>query len=226
MTKNFENLDIQHGGNGSVRDDGGNVIQFKYGEDGFDPMCLVAQKIDDDLSQDVNTFLVKGGWMNDEVPEKKWYAAWRKLAKASFTSAANLYKTYPQYAARLPLDVRHILHALIDEKDEEETRNVDVDRVLEVVFRGLAILYFKTVRPTLHNAELSAMVAFVLLRDLQPTFLLPFITSGCLSTRKIRDMYSILKHRWCLALIQPGEKVGVIAAQSLGQLAMQVYFFQ
>ena len=212
-------MDEQHGGIGSVRDDGGNVIQFKYGEDGFDPMCLVKQEIGE-LSKPMDDFIKRGGW--DVLPETAWADTWRNLAKTAFSSSVALVEKTPKYAARLPLDVRHLLHALIEKGSPAASPQPNgVTRALEVVFRGAMIFLFKTVRPSLHNRWLENMVIFIVLRDLQPAYLLPHITSGRLTTQKIRALYNILCARWSRALVQPGEKVGVIAAQSLGQLAMQ-----
>ena len=222
LTKNFENLDEQHGGIGSIRDDGGNVIQFKYGEDGFDPMCLVKQNIEELREYTVNSFLKEGGWFNDDLPQTEWLELWAKLAHTSFCEASKLIQISKNYAARLPLDVRHVLHAVMDQASDAPSKPQMTGRVLEVIFRGICILYFKTIRPSLHNAHLSHMVAFIIVRDLQPAYVLPHIRSGRLTTQKVREVIDVLKYRWARALIQPGEKVGVIAAQSLGQLAMQV----
>lgn len=196
------------------------MIQFKYGEDGFDPMCLVKQDLSE-LEGDVDRFIERGGW-NALPLDTKWSESWQKLARSGFVASVTLLRDTPDYAARLPLDVRHIFHALMEKDMALSTPTAkDILRVLEIVFRSAIVFLYKTVRPSLHNRSLEKMVMYIVLRDLQPAYILPYIQKGRLNPTIVRELFSILRTRWERALVQPGEKTGVIAAQSLGQLAMQ-----
>lgn len=198
------------------------MIQFKYGEDGFDPMCLVKQNISE-LNDNIDEYIERGGW--NALPDTKWSNTWCNLARSSFNASVAVLRDTPNYAARLPLDVRHLFYALMERETAQRLPTPEyVIRVLEIVLRGAVIFLYKTVRPSIHNQWLEKMVMFIVLRDLQPGCILPFIKDGRLTIKTVRALFDILCTRWSRALVQPGEKIGVIAAQSLGQLAMQVAF--
>ena len=197
----LEDLIVQH--DGSVRDATGNVVQIAYGEDGMNATKLENQSLPlATMSEaDIRAKFVADGAANAEQYIQDILEDRRVIVEKIFMSK-------PQKNVRYPVHMDRVIHAvkvLFNLKDNEGT--VTAQQVLDA---QAAILNRTHSRNRLWGALVRYYIAPLNLKNLGFT---PVALDAL--TEQI-----ILKH-W-KSWVEPGQPIGVIAAQSIGEPATQM----
>lgn len=205
---------------GTVRNDGnggGQIIQFRYGEDGFDPLYLEHQTIDIyNVSEEeiYSTMFACAKAIGTEI-KTKWY---NTICDAKH----NLQKLFPYRAEGRwyqPIRPTHYLHY--------GGRHFQVQTVFDagywedayaLLMKCIVELRSVDERQSNRNSLQQPLIfECLLLQHLNPNELQLY---EC-SLVKLQWILQSILQMWNKSYICPGEKVGVIASQSIGQLAMQ-----
>ena len=211
LVKALEDYCVKY--DGTVRNSKGEVVQFYYGEDGFDG-CAVE-------SQTLETLLMP----NDEF-HKKFFVPeleeteWKQLSLDRQFLRENLRIQEDKWA--LPLNIKRII-----------TRG-------QTLFRsGQPIPSYSYVYETVMDLRKSLEPSKIDLLErpddkyLHPSTLFGILLSSALSSKKVINFYKLTKdafdwiigdirNRYHKGLISPGESVGIVAAQSIGEPATQM----
>jgi DNA-directed RNA polymerase beta' subunit/intein/homing endonuclease len=197
----LEDLITQH--DGSVRDQANNVLQLSYGEDGINATKLEEQRLPID------------GW--DDTKLADHYAAEGASGAAAYLEAAKedrrILVEYvcggrPNPMVRAPVHLERTIFRIRDQfglKRDEGT--VSAEQVLEA---QTAVLR----RTHIHNHVWSALVRH---------YMAPKFLKKQGFTKEALDVLTeqiVVKH-W-RAWVEPGQPVGVLAAQSIGEPATQM----
>jgi DNA-directed RNA polymerase beta' subunit len=197
----LEDLITQH--DGSVRDTAGNVLQLSYGEDGINATKLEEQRLPID------------SW--DDAKLADHYAAEGASTAAAYLDAAKNDRRIlvekvcghrPNPMVRAPIHLERMIFRIRDQfglKQDEGT--VTADQVLEA---HSAVLH----RTHINNLVWSALVRHYL----APKFLKKHGFTKESLDALVEQI--VIKH-W-RAWVEPGQPVGVLAAQSIGEPATQM----
>jgi DNA-directed RNA polymerase II subunit RPB1 len=197
----LEDLITQH--DGSVRDTAGNVLQLSYGEDGINATKLEEQRLPID------------GW--DDAKLAEHYAAEGASGAAAYLEAAKNDRRIlvekvcghrPNPMVRAPIHLERMIFRVRDQfglRHDEGTVNAD-----EVLEAQSAVLR----RTHINNLVWSALVRHYM----APKFMKRHGFTKDALNALVEQI--VVKH-W-RAWVEPGQPVGVLAAQSIGEPATQM----
>ena len=221
LIKSMEDLTVQH--DGTVRDANNNIIQFHYGEDGINPTKIETQS------------LPIGKLSHEEIRTTYGlhHIDWSTVLKSDIPRR-NDERMIQQYVAELLEDQRMIVEGVFQKKI------LDSDGVFAPVNLARWVLNIKT-RLGIQPDQLT---------DLTPEFVLEGINKIIQRTHSYHRIWCallrfhlaphkiIIKERFTVAAfellmelivvthmkswVQPGEQVGIVAAQSIGEPATQM----
>jgi DNA-directed RNA polymerase beta' subunit len=197
----LEDLITQH--DGSVRDATGNLLQLAYGEDGANATKLEGQAInlagmsDAEIAQE---FVAEGAsgaeqYIADLKVDRK------ALVEGVFQGRPAKSARYPVHLERTIVSVKHAMNL------SEETASVTATEVLEAHTKIFE-------RTHAHNRLWGALVRY----HLSPTKLRKYGFTRVALDALVEQI--VLKH-W-KSWVEPGQPVGVIAAQSIGEPCTQM----
>ena len=197
----LEDLITQH--DGSVRDATGNLLQLSYGEDGANATKLEGQPInlagmsDAEIAQE---FMAEGApgaeqYINDLKADRK------ALVEGVFQGRPAKSVKYPVHLERTIVAIKHAMNL------NEETATVTATEVLEAQAKILE-------RTHSNNRLWGALVRF----HLSPAKLRKYGFTRVALDALVEQI--VLKH-W-KSWVEPGQPVGVIAAQSIGEPCTQM----
>ena len=228
---------------GTVRNSLGDIVQFVYGEDGLDGVHIEAQRVDIitcsdkqferkfrvDLMDDrpettiLSDFLEQSNEMIGDVETQEHFEdEWRQLSAAREFLRLNKQDDNEQF--QLPINIVRILDtAKTTFKIKNGARsnlhpaevipavNQLLDRLL--VVRGDDILSMEAQHNAtlLFKAQLRSRLAFKRL-----------VMENSLNKLAFQHILGEIESRFCRAAVNPGEMVGVLAAQSIGEPATQM----
>ncbi|KAL3958875.1 hypothetical protein ACCO45_007037 [Purpureocillium lilacinum] len=240
LVKALEDLSARY--DGTVRNSLGDIIQFLYGEDGLDAMCIEKQKLG----------ILK---MSDAAFEKKY--------RLDLASPPEWFKTDYEYGNELTGDKASM--GLLDEEwdallsDRREVRAINrtkmgeemmqlplnIGRMIETAKRVFNIK--ATDRSNLRPSDVIPAVQKILGEmkivrgqdpiskeaDANATILFKAMIRSRLAFKEIVKAHRLnklafdhvlgeLQNRWDRSFVSPGEMVGVLAAQSIGEPATQM----
>ena len=205
LVKALEDISVQY--DGTVRNCRGDVIQFYYGEDGFDGSVIENQVFETML-------------LNDEKFEKLYRmknfenTEWKQLQEDREFLRLNLRNADDRWP--LPMNLKRMI--IRSQKLNPKGELPDVEYIYHTV---------QKLRTSLKPSQL------VLPSQMNPSMLFSILLSSTLSTKQVLERHKLTKkgfdwliseirRRYVTGLIQPGESVGVIAAQSIGEPATQM----
>jgi DNA-directed RNA polymerase II subunit RPB1 len=199
----LEDLISQH--DGSVRDANGNLLQIRYGEDGINATKLESQTIAlGSMSEDaIRAQFTADGDSREEAYINALIADRTMLVERVFGGKMNKGVKYPVHLERLMASIQNSFKL----QDRPEVEKVTASQVLDAQEAILA-------RTHMDNALWSALVRY----HLNPKKL-----QELNYTKEALDAFVeqvVLKH-WT-AWVEPGQPVGVIAAQSIGEPSTQL----
>ncbi|KAL9115849.1 MAG: hypothetical protein Q9227_000217 [Pyrenula ochraceoflavens] len=237
LVKALEELTVRY--DTTIRDANGNIMQFIYGEDGLDGAHIENQRVDViTMSDDAFTRrfrvdlmshkpqFIRGQLENDfraDVDRQKLLDdEWDQLCiDRQFLRSA---RKGVDEMMQLPLNVQRILDQARTTFKIDQTQICDLDpkHVIPEVRKMLNELV--VVRGS-DNISLEAQENATLLFKAQLRSRLAFkrlVNDYRLSTVAFNHVIGTVKARWIKAQAQPGEMVGVLAAQSIGEPATQM----
>jgi DNA-directed RNA polymerase beta' subunit len=241
LVKSMEDLKVEY--DGTVRDATGNIVQLSYGVDGYDSIKL----------EHVHLNLIK---YNDEKMEKEYQwnvddmseallteEAYDKLLKEkSENNTAMLkewnqllkdrqdlrYKYYPNLTKEIepvlaPVNLQRLIYQMINQFQIENYDQSDLTPI--EVIETISELNDYVSHYNIHN-NFSPILKILIRSNLS--------SKQCILTHKLprsilKHLVDVIKHKLLYAIVNPGEMVGVVSAQSIGepltQLVLKSYHF-
>ncbi|KAG5945840.1 hypothetical protein E4U59_005038 [Claviceps monticola] len=240
LVKALEDLSAQY--DGTVRNSLGDVVQFLYGEDGLDAMCIEKQSLG----------ILK---MSDAAFENKF--------RLDLANPPNWFKKDYEYGNELAgdkesmdlldtewdalLSDRRVVRVINRSKMGEEMMQLplNIGRMIETAKRVFNVR--ATDRSNLRPVDVIPQVQNLLINmtivrgsdpisveaDTNATILMKALVRSRLAFKEIVKVHRLnklafdhvlgeLHNRWARSYISPGEMVGVLAAQSIGEPATQM----
>jgi DNA-directed RNA polymerase II subunit RPB1 len=230
---------------GTVRNSLGDIIQFLYGEDGLDAMCIEKQKMDHVFLADkefesrfrldvmspkrpavLDTLEYGNEMFGDPVVQQfldeefDAIAADRQLVRSTLMTLS----MKPDDSLQLPLNVVRLIDIAkkmfnVDPNSRSELRPQDVIPAVQNMLKRCKIV--RGTDPISQEADVSATIMF----KAQMRSRLAFKRLACFHRlNKLSFEYVIgeLENRWSRSAVSPGEMIGVLAAQSIGEPATQM----
>lgn len=230
---------------GTVRNSMGDVIQFLYGEDGLDAMCIEKQKLDHVLISDrefdakfrldvmsqkrvpaLETLEHGSEMAGDPSVQQLLDEEYETLQEDRRTAREILFKLNrnPDDSMQLPLNIGRLIEISkrlfnVDVNRRSELRPQDVIPAVKNLLERLTIV--RGDDPLSIEADRNATMLFKILMRSR----LSFKRLACfqrLNRMAFEHVLGELENRWSRAFISPGEMIGVLAAQSIGEPATQM----
>ena len=231
LIKAMEDLKVIH--DGSVRSANGNLIQVLYGNDGMDPVYVEAQKID------IITMKLDEIYENYMFPHNcDWTTYVNKKAKSEIDKYGKVYELMDNHLKDMLEDRKYMIENILKfEIDNEFYYPINIKRLIESskdrymtnnirVKTSLTPMYIiNRIDEILHKCIINKFIG--------GTFVFKCLIKNYLSPKIIISKYKLSKTVFdtvCDTIISkffeynitPGELVGTIAAQSLGEPATQM----
>ena len=221
LIKSMEDLTVQH--DGTVRDTNNNIIQFHYGEDGINPTKIESQS------------LPLGKLSTEEILTQFGMQGvdWANILKDG-TVRANDEELITEYTQEIIFDQRMIVEGVFQKK------SLDTGGIFAPVNLARWVLNTKT-RFNLKQTDKTDLTPDVVLNGIKKIIdrthnyhkiwcaLLRFHLAPhklIVKERFTKDAFEMLMeiivNTHMKAWIQPGEQVGIVAAQSIGEPATQM----
>jgi DNA-directed RNA polymerase II subunit RPB1 len=221
LIKSMEDLTVQH--DGTVRDANNNIIQFHYGEDGINPTKIESQSLPlGKLSTEhIST---EFGMKNVD---------WANVLKDG-TVRANDEELITEYVQEIIFDQRMLVEGVFQKK------SIDTGGIFAPVNLARWVLNSK-VRAGLKQADKTDLTPDIVLNGIKKVIARthPYHKIWCallrfhlaphkliVKERFTKDAFDMLMEIIVVthmkAWIQPGEQVGIVAAQSIGEPATQM----
>ncbi|UKZ75472.1 hypothetical protein TrVFT333_003157 [Trichoderma virens FT-333] len=240
LVKALEDLNAQY--DGTVRNSLGDIIQFLYGEDGLDAMCIEKQKLGTlkmsdeafekkyrlDLANPPEWFRKDYEYGNELTGDKasmalldeEWDAL---LADRREVRDINRSKMGEE-SMQLPLNIGRMIETAkrvfnVKANDRSNLRPSDVIPVVRNVISKLKIV--RGDDPISKEADASATILFKALLRSRLAFK-EVVKEHRLNKLAFDHVLGELQNRWDRSFVNPGEMVGVLAAQSIGEPATQM----
>jgi DNA-directed RNA polymerase II subunit RPB1 len=240
LVKALEDLSARY--DGTVRNSLGDVIQFLYGEDGLDAMCIEKQrmgmlKMSDaafekkyrlDLADPPEWFRKDYEYGNELAGDKESMelldSEWEALISDRRTVRQINQSKMGEEMMQLPLNIGRIIETAkrvfnIRETDRSNLRPSDVIPVVQSVLGKMQIV--RGTDEISHEADYNATILFKALMRSRLAFK-EIVKVHRLNKLAFDHVIGELQNRWDRAFISPGEMVGVLAAQSIGEPATQM----
>ena len=225
LIKAMEDLKTTY--DGSVRAANGTIIQFLYGEDGFDGTKLENQKLNY-LTDNYDTIEQKYKFAKDEqydtfmtlktVKDMKSNKDYKSILNTHYEQIYSDYKhvkedVFPRYKdnnVKAPINLFRLIH---NAKNMFELSSASMSNLNPIDI-------IKTVEDYLSSvAEMSNLYKILIRSYLAPKQLIKFHKLNKLAFDYIM---TTLKMKYQKVLVQPNESVGPLAAQSIGEPATQM----
>ena len=240
LVKALEDVGARY--DGTVRNSLGDIVQFLYGEDGLDAMCIEPQKMITlnssdakfaeryrlDLANPPAWFKKEYEYGNELTGDKESMdlldAEWEALNHDRVTVRAINKHKKDEDMMQLPLNINRIIEAAkrifnVKMTDRSNLRPSDVVPAVQNLLTNIV-----TVRgsdPISQEANDNATILFKALLRSRLAFK-ELIKAHRLNKLAFDHILGELQNRWDRALVSPGEMVGVLAAQSIGEPATQM----
>lgn len=240
LVKALEDLSARY--DGTVRNSLGDTIQFLYGEDGLDAMCIEKQRM---TILNISDSAFEKKYRLDLANPPEWlhteYEYGNELA-GDKTSMDLLDSEWDNLVAdrkevrrinepkldedsmQLPLNIARIIEASkrvfgVKATDRSNLRPQDVIPVVQATLDNMKVVRGND--PISLEADANATVLFKALLRSRLAFK-ELIRTHRLSKVAFDYVVGELQNRWERAFVSPGEMVGVLAAQSIGEPATQM----
>lgn len=240
LVKALEDLSARY--DGTVRNSLGDIIQFLYGEDGLDAMCIEQQKMgflnpsDDKFAEKYRLDLAKPPeWFkrdyeygNELTGDKESMdlldAEWEALCVDREVVRKINRPKKDEDMMQLPLNVGRIIESAkrifnVKVTDRSNLRPTDVIPTVQNLLNKLVIV--RGSDPISQEADSNATILFKSLVRSRLAFK-ELVKVHRLNKLAFDHIIGELQNRWDRAFVSPGEMVGVLAAQSIGEPATQM----
>ena len=230
LVKAMEDAKIYY--DNTVRNAGGSVIQFIYGEDGMDGCKIENQYISymdmDPLVMENVFHLRKNDKLNNYL-----------TTKANKEVLENTYKRCTEYYEKMVEDKEYLLKYIFNyKKNKSINYPIPFDRIINNYIKRLEAIKIKSVKTDLtplyilDNIDKLIDSLYIKTRE-QGTRFLEILLRYNLNPKKLIINYhftvdifdniiSQIKQYYNESIAQPGEMVGIIAAQTIGEMGTQM----
>ena len=236
LVKTMEDLKVEH--DYTVRNSNNKIVQFIYGNDGFNPIHLQKQTIDNLIVPEDE--ILEDKYLMDS--KEKWdkYMTTKSVSEMKKDNYQNKIKEYNEY-----------LHNMIISINELHQQNISVNKTAEkhriVLFpvnfdsflRNIKNIYhldgkgksdvspfeimdmYKQLYKTAYKnvKTYNRMFSVLMMEKLSPVYLIKYVR---ITKVALESMLNTILNKYKKALIQGGESVGPIAGQSIGELSTQL----
>ena len=241
LIKSMEDLKVEY--DGTVRDAVGNIVQVSYGIDGYDSIKL--EHVPLNLIKYNNEKMEKEyQWNIDDISEALLTEeAYAKLLKEKTENNTEMlkewnqllidrqdlrYKYYPNLIKEIetvlaPVNLQRLIYQMINQFHIEEYDQSDLTPI--EVIKTISELNEYVSYYNIHN-NFSPILKILIRSNLS--------SKQCIFIHKfprsiLKHLVDVIKHKLLYAVVNPGEMVGIIAAQSIGepltQLVLKSYHF-
>jgi len=203
--------DLYSSYDGSVRNHKNKITQLSYGDDNIDPTKMVAYKMglcDLKVEQIYDRFCVEGASASDRMLSKQW-VEYMLLARDRLVQ--HVFEYTNNYTIRVPVGIPHLIGNVYHSEPRAAPVTVtDLYGLLDLYYGQLTAL--GKYGPT----ELFKIYYYF---TLSPKELL---VQKTFTVDALHRLLQLVVTHYKRALVHPGEMVGVIAAQSIGEPTTQM----
>jgi DNA-directed RNA polymerase II subunit RPB1 len=240
LVKALEDLSARY--DGTVRNSLGDIIQFLYGEDGLDAMCIEKQKLGIlkmsdaafekkyrlDLANPPDWFRKDYEYGNELTGDKASMdlldEEWEALQEARRTVRKINKSKQGEEMMQLPLNIGRMIETAkrifnVKQADRSNLRPTDVIPAVQNLLANLTIV--RGSDPISQEADASATILFKALIRSRLAFK-EIVKEHRLNRLAFDHVMGELQSKWDRSFVSPGEMVGVLAAQSIGEPATQM----
>jgi DNA-directed RNA polymerase II subunit RPB1 len=227
--------DLSAGHDGTVRDVNGNIVQFVYGADGFDPTKLEKVK--------TNWELISKETLMDKyiiLPDDKMTF----MTKATFTNMTKKYKDYKGKLTELNKKIQNAVDLFHTHMTKFHGRTDKIEIYFPINFKNLvdkvsrifALDNFAKTKSKLNPIEifedLEELLDYMKFTD-ERNYIAEMLVYDHLSPKRIMNEYHFHREAFDYLLnecrmmfdkarVNAGEMVGVVAGQSIGEISTQL----
>ncbi|KAH6900232.1 hypothetical protein B0T10DRAFT_20310 [Thelonectria olida] len=240
LVKALEDLSARY--DGTVRNSLGDIVQFLYGEDGLDAMIIEKQRLgtlnmtDDafekkyrlDLANPPEWFKDDYEYGNELTGDKPSMAhldaEWEALLQDRRVVRQINHSKMDEEMMQLPLNISRVIESAkrvfnVKANDRSNLRPVDVIVAVQDLLSKIKIVRGND--PISLEADSNATILFKALVRSRLAFK-EIVKVHRLNKLAFDHILGELQNRWDRAFVNPGEMVGVLAAQSIGEPATQM----
>jgi DNA-directed RNA polymerase II subunit RPB1 len=240
LVKALEDLSARY--DGTVRNSLGDIIQFLYGEDGLDAMIIEKQKLGIlkmsdasfeakyrlDLANPPEWFKKDYEYGNELTGDRESMnlldSEWDALVADRIEVRDINRPKQGEEMMQLPLNVARIIESSkrifnVKATDRSNLRPVDVIPAVQAMLAKMSIVRGKD--PISEEADKNATILFKAMLRSRLAFK-EIVKVHRLNKLAFNHVLGELQSRWDRAFVSPGEMVGVLAAQSIGEPATQM----
>ncbi|KAK0630036.1 hypothetical protein B0T17DRAFT_589651 [Bombardia bombarda] len=242
LVKALEDSEAQY--DGTVRNSLGDILQFVYGEDGLDAMIIEEQKLDQMLiSRKDFESIYRLDVMDESQSNDLAALEYGKEIAGDPTVQELLDQEYEQLVSdrnylrdsfarkkagkdsmQLPLNIGRIVDNAkkLFKVDDHKRSDLKPKEVIEDVRRLLSrIIAIRGQDPISKEADANATILIKVLLRSRLAFKRIGVRDG-LNKLAFDHILGEIENRWSRSFVSPGEMVGVLAAQSIGEPATQM----
>ena len=229
LIKALEDLRIQY--DGTVRGSNNIIVQFCYGESGINQLTQTQLHLN--LVNMSDTDIINNLLLSKQEL-KKFKKDYSKLNKELFTTLKEKRKMLRIASQNNTLDYKVIedkfflpvnLYRLAQEYSNNQSNKIDLDpeyiiNEFNKIMNDNNLLIFSAKNKTIRNNELKH-------KDLFYTSLLTFLSPKIvifqlkLNKKKFDELINEIRKSFLKSIVEPGEMVGILAAQSIGEPTTQ-----
>ena len=241
LVKALEDVQVRY--DGTVRNSLGDIIQFLYGYDGLDAVHIEKQRLDSYICSDsqfekrFKLELIEGGG-SKELSQLEFGAElagdgdsamlldseWNQLKQDRTDLREMSTKADADDMFQLPLNIGRLIEMSkklfsVDDNKRSDLRPADVVPVVESLLGRMTVVVGDD--PISKEADQFATSLFKILLRHRLAYKRLAVESH-LTKDAFNHVIHELEHRWARSKANPGEMVGVLAAQSIGEPATQM----
>jgi DNA-directed RNA polymerase II subunit RPB1 len=234
LVKSMEDLKVEY--DGTVRDATGNIVQVSYGTDGYDSIKL--EHVPLGLIKKNNSAMENSyKWNNDDISEVLFTEeAYENYMKNKDENESEIKKEWEQISKDRD-DLRYKYYAHISKDVETILAPINLERLIYQMINQFQIEKYDQSDMTPAEAikmvsELTEYVShFNTNNEFSP--ILKILIRSNLSSKQcifehrlpgsiLKHLVEVIKYKILYAIVNPGEMVGIIAAQSIGTVVVLV----
>lgn len=234
LVKSMEDLKVEY--DGTVRDAAGNIVQVSYGTDGYDSIKL--EHVPFGLIKKNNSEMENSyKWNNDDISEVLFTEeAYENYMKNKDENESEIKKEW-EHISKDRDDLRYKYYAHISKDVETILAPINLERLIYQMINQFQIEKYDQSDMTPAEAikmvsELTEYVShFNTNNEFSP--ILKILIRSNLSSKQcifehrlpgsiLKHLVDVIKYKMLYAIVNPGEMVGIIAAQSIGEPLTQL----
>ena len=225
LIKHLEGVSI--GYDGTVRDHDGTVIQFIYGGDGLEVQKSTFFKpthmefLHNNLNAVVKKSVIES--LKADVPYKK-IEAYREEVMAGITLSKKVLAPFTSFSQSIKNDIRNKYFTKLDKRTGRTKAYSKMLKKWNALADEDKQLYKQEVRLDPVTSKYNRNHDFGVITEKLETLIKDYLDAKCSnqSKKEKKKVKNMVEAKYMLSLCQPGEPVGLLAAQSIGEPSTQM----